>query len=108
VQPASDDAAPVPVLVPGVAPDPKPEEPKAAARESKKAAAGDTGKLSLDTVPATEVYFGQNKIGDTPLVEVPLPAGHHALQVINDDKGISQSIEVDIRAGQTTKKRIQL
>jgi serine/threonine-protein kinase len=78
------------------------------AKESKKAAVGDTGKLTLDTVPATEVYFGQNKIGDTPLFEVTLPAGHHALQVINDEKGISQSIEVDIRAGQTTKKRVQL
>jgi hypothetical protein len=88
--------------------EPKAEEPKSPPKESKKAAAGDTGRLTLDTVPATEVYFGQEKIGDTPLVEVPLPTGHHALQVINDEKGISQSIEVDIRPGQTTKRRIQL
>jgi hypothetical protein len=100
--PAAEEPAPAPPA----APEPMAEEPKA--KGGAKAAAGDTGKLSLDTVPATEVYLGQNKIGDTPLVEVPLPAGHHALQVINDEKGISQSVEVDTRAGQTTKKRIQL
>jgi hypothetical protein len=106
-RPAAAQATPA-ETAPESTPEPNAEEPKPPPKESKKAAAGETGKLSLDTVPATEVYFGQNKIGDTPLVEVPLPAGHHALQVINDDKGISQSVEVDIRPGQTTKKRIQL
>jgi hypothetical protein len=106
-RPAAAQATPA-EDAPESTPEPKAEEPRPPPKESKKAATGDTGRLTLDTVPATEVYFGQDKIGDTPLVEVPLPAGHHALQVINDDKGISQSIEVDIRPGQTTKRRIQL
>jgi eukaryotic-like serine/threonine-protein kinase len=67
-----------------------------------------SGRLSLDTRPQTEVYLGQKSLGTTPLVGVELSPGHQVLQLVNEDKGISQSFEVDIRAGETTQKRLDL
>jgi serine/threonine-protein kinase len=81
-------------------------EPHAAsvARTTKRA----MGRLTLDTRPWTYVYLRGRKLGDTPLIEVPLPAGRHQLKLVNEGKNISTVIEVEIRAGQTTSKKLQL
>ncbi len=85
-------------------PAPSPSEsvrPKAAPKAAR-------GLLSLNTVPWTEVYLGSRKLGDTPLIDVPLPAGTHVLRLVNAEKGVSSSIEVEIRPGQTTVKKLSL
>ncbi|WNG16496.1 serine/threonine-protein kinase [Cystobacter fuscus] len=81
-------------------------EPNAAAvaRATKRA----MGRLTLDTKPWTYVYLRGRKLGDTPLIEVPLPAGRHQLKLVNEGKNLSTVIEVEIRAGQTTSKKLQL
>ncbi|OJH39062.1 protein kinase [Cystobacter ferrugineus] len=81
-------------------------EPHAAsvARTAKRA----MGRLTLDTKPWTYVYLRGRKLGDTPLIEVPLPAGRHQLKLVNESKDISTVIEVEIRAGQNTSKKLQL
>ncbi|ATB38424.1 serine/threonine protein kinase [Cystobacter fuscus] len=66
------------------------------------------GRLTLDTKPWTYVYLRGRMLGDTPLIEVPLPAGRHQLKLVNESKNISTVIEVEIRAGQTTGKKLQL
>lgn len=66
------------------------------------------GRLTLETIPWTHVYVGKEELGYTPLVEVPLPAGRHLLRLVNPEERISKTVEVDVRPGQTTVKRLQL
>ena len=66
------------------------------------------GKLSLKTTPWTQVFFGKRKLGDTPLVNVPLPAGTHQLKLVAPDTGQKLDIEVEIKSNQTTVKKLKL
>jgi hypothetical protein len=97
--------APEPVPVP---PRPPVEPPESEPDRVKKTAAVATGKLTLDTTPWTRVFLRGKKLGDTPLVNVTLPAGTHQLKLVNEEKNLSAVIEVDIRAGKTTAKRLKL
>ncbi|HEX8701526.1 MAG TPA: PEGA domain-containing protein, partial [Myxococcaceae bacterium] len=91
--------APEPSAVAPANPDPVPPQPP------KKVA---MGKLTLDTVPWTRVFLRGRKLGDTPLIDLPVPAGRHQLKLVNEEKNISTLIEVQIRAGQTTAKKLRL
>jgi serine/threonine protein kinase len=99
-------APPPPPTVEPADPAPVRAEPHAAtvARAPKRA----MGRLTLDTTPWTDVYLRGRKLGDTPLIEVPLPAGRHQLKLVNEGKNISTVIEVEIRAGQVTGKKLRL
>ena len=66
------------------------------------------GKLSLETEPWTKVYLGKRLLGETPLLEVPLPAGPHRLRLQNAEEGVDAVIEVDIVADGVTVKRLAL
>jgi serine/threonine-protein kinase len=64
------------------------------------------GKLTLNTTPWTRVSLGKTVLGDTPLIEVPVPAGKQVLKLVNEAEGVSQTIEVQIKPGQTTVKKL--
>ena len=64
--------------------------------------------LRLETEPYTQVFVNGRKLGDTPLVDVELPAGVQVLHLVNADEHIDQRIEVEIKAGQLTPKKIKL
>jgi serine/threonine-protein kinase len=66
------------------------------------------GKLSLQTQPWTRVTCNGKVLGDTPLIDVSLPVGKQVLKLVNEDKNINLSIEVEIKAGQTIKKQLKL
>jgi serine/threonine-protein kinase len=66
------------------------------------------GKLSLSTDPWTHVSLNGKVLGDTPLIELPLPAGRHRLQLSNEQAKIDVAIEVEVKAGQITKKVLHL
>ncbi len=66
------------------------------------------GRLTLDTVPWTRVYSGKSLLGETPLIGVLVPAGLRTLRLVNVEQGINRSIEVEISAGQTTVKKLNL
>jgi eukaryotic-like serine/threonine-protein kinase len=66
------------------------------------------GRLSLNTVPWSEVYLGTKKLGDTPLVNIQLPAGTHTLRLFNPDKKIEKKVSVEIKAGETVKRNEKL
>jgi len=101
---AAEPVAPAPTPSPPPTPTvPPPAEPQS--RPSKKVA---MGKLTLDTTPWTRVFLRRQRLGDTPLIDVPLPAGRYQLKLINEEKNISTIIEVEIRAGQTTAKKLRL
>jgi serine/threonine protein kinase len=97
------------MVVLALVPEPPPEPAKGtrtpAVQVPKKVA---MGKLTLDTVPWTRVFLRGRKLGDTPLIDVPVPAGRHQLKLVNEEKNISTLIEVQIRAGQTTAKKLRL
>jgi eukaryotic-like serine/threonine-protein kinase len=66
------------------------------------------GRLTFDTVPWTHVFLGKKKLGDTPLLDVSIPSGKQVLQLINEEKGINQAYEIEIKPGKSTSKRIKL
>jgi eukaryotic-like serine/threonine-protein kinase len=65
------------------------------------------GFLSLQTTPWTLVFLGNKSLGETPMVNVPLPPGMHRLKLVNEEKKLSTTIEVEIKPGQTTTKRLK-
>jgi serine/threonine-protein kinase len=88
-------------------PEPVKESPPAAKAEPAKAdPAKAKGKLTLNTTPWTRVYLGKTVLGDTPLIDVPVPAGKQVLKLVNDAEGVSSVIEVQIKPGQTTVKKL--
>jgi serine/threonine-protein kinase len=66
------------------------------------------GKLNLATTPWTSVYLGARKLGDTPLVGVPLPAGKHVLTLVNPEQNLIRTVEVEISPGELAVKRFSL
>lgn len=66
------------------------------------------GRLTLKTEPRTRVYLGKRKLGDTPLLAVPLPAGRQVLRLVNPATNARSSIEVDITPGETLVKQLRL
>ena len=75
--------------------------------EDPSAVAG-SGTLSLDTVPWTTVFLAGKKLGETPLVNVPVPAGTLELTLVNSEAGIKESYLAKVKAGQATKVRLDL
>ena len=85
-------------LVPGGAPD---------STDTPKRPVAGMGKLTLQTTPWTEVFLGTKSLGESPLIEVPLPAGKHTLKLVNAEANIKMSVEVEIAAGKTTVKKLK-
>ena len=46
--------------------------------------------------------------GETPLLDVALPAGKHTLKLVNDEKHLEKRIEIDIKPGQPLSQRVKL
>lgn len=118
VRPVEPPAPIVPVVTPPVEPVVEAEidagleldlAPIAAADPKPKPSPGKRAKpgfLSLQTTPWTLVFLGKKNLGETPLANVSLPAGVHRLKLVNDEKKLSTTIEVEIKSGQTTTKRL--
>ena len=79
-------------------PPPKPAESTPAAR----------GKLTLDTEPWTRVFLGKTLLGETPLVDVKIPAGRHRLRLVNKAENVDTEIEVQVAPGGTVRKKLAL
>ena len=77
-------------------------------KERVEAAQVQKGKLTLSTDPWTHVSLNGKMLGDTPLIELSLPAGRHRLQLSNEQAKIDLAIEVEVKAGQITKKVLHL
>jgi hypothetical protein len=66
------------------------------------------GYLTLDTTPRSSVSLGAVDLGQTPLVKLELPAGQHTLDLSNGELGISSRVVVNVVAGVTMIRRIDL
>jgi serine/threonine protein kinase len=67
-----------------------------------------TGYLTLDTDPWATVYLGGRKLGTTPFMRVPLPAGHHKLVLDIKNSGERLQREVDIAPGEVKRLGLRL
>ncbi|MEW5849879.1 MAG: serine/threonine-protein kinase [Myxococcota bacterium] len=67
-------------------------------------AAGGVGKLTLHTRPWGRLSVDGKDTGRyTPVLEMPLPAGQHEIQLVNDEEGLRTKFTVTIVAGETLK-----
>jgi hypothetical protein len=66
------------------------------------------GRITLDTDPWTTVFLGKTRLGATPLIEVPLPAGLQRLRLVNEAEHIDSTVEIEVRAGATTVTKLAL
>ena len=79
-----------------------PDTERASAAES-----GD-GRLQLVTRPYSEVYIEGRRVGQTPLLNLRLPAGSHELSLRNEEAGLESRVRVRIRPGETTRLNLAL
>ncbi len=110
-------------VTPKLRPSEKPSKPKPVRKQARKArrksarmkakpvvviitpAAQPPGTLRLMTNPWTDIYFQGKKLGQTPLVDVQLPAGTIKLRAVNPERGIDKIIHVEIETGQRVTRR---
>jgi serine/threonine-protein kinase len=93
-------AAPVTAAVPDIAaPRSSPPTPPTAS-----APTVESGFLSFDSMPWSEVYLGTKHLGTTPLIRVALPPGRHVLTLKNPELGTSTSYVVEIAAGKSVSR----
>ena len=80
----------------------------AVARPSKPAASSGTGVLRLNSLPWSQVTVDGRAVGNTPLMNLPLPAGKHSIRMFNPDMGLTKTIKVTLKAGSTTTKVVNM
>jgi serine/threonine protein kinase len=71
-------------------------------------AVAEQGFLTLDTVPWTTVYLGKRKLGETPLVKVPVPSGALELSLVNSEEGVKESYLAKVKPGEVFRTRLDL
>jgi eukaryotic-like serine/threonine-protein kinase len=82
-----------PASEPAVSEPPSIEMPAEVARAAKK-----PGLLSIDSTPYATIFVDGVKLGVTPLVKRPVPAGRHKLRAVLAD-GRTRQLALDIDAG---------
>ena len=60
----------------------------------------------METNPWTVVFLGKRRLGETPLLEYPLPAGHQVLRLENAETHLNTTVEIEILPGKTTVKKL--
>lgn len=91
-QASPDAGSPVAVVR---AEDPRPTRPAVKGR----------GKLTLKTKPRASVYLNGRRIGDTPLINLSVPAGVLTLRLVRSDTRAEQLLEVEVQPNRTTVRR---
>jgi eukaryotic-like serine/threonine-protein kinase len=66
------------------------------------------GTLRVNTRPWSRVFVDGKLIGNTPQMNITLPAGKHQLKLVNPDFGMTKTLSVEIGAGQVVTKVLQL
>ncbi len=107
VVPAAFEVPPEPVVLPQETPLP-PRIPELPPMPSEPVVAGDTGTLSINTLPWSQVSVDGRMIGNTPLMDVQLSAGRHRVTLVNPDLNIRHTVSVTITAGETTTRVVRL
>jgi tRNA A-37 threonylcarbamoyl transferase component Bud32 len=102
IEPTSIEPAPIePTPIERPERPPIPERPPVERPPLDPPAEEGNGTLRVNTTPWTEVYVDGRLIGNTPQMNISLPAGRHVLLLINREHEIRETMSVVIRAGQT-------
>jgi hypothetical protein len=97
-RPAAVHSEPAPARVAKVAAPPSPP-PAPAAR---------TGRLRINSRPWSKVFIDDQPAGTTPQMALQLSPGRHRVTLINDEFQLRRTLSVDVRAGQTVSRSVEL
>ncbi|HEX5657338.1 MAG TPA: PEGA domain-containing protein, partial [Polyangiales bacterium] len=78
------------------------------ARAPAPAAEGGQGTLRINSRPWAQVVIDGRPIGNTPQMNVPLPAGNHRVQLVNPEFNLKKNLTITIKSGQTETQIIAL
>ena len=70
--------------------------------------AGGEGTLQVNSRPWSQVWVDGRLIGNTPQMNISLPAGRYRVTLVNPDFNIRETVTVQITAGETTRKIVTL
>jgi hypothetical protein len=77
-------------------------------RSSSAAASGKTGTLRLNSRPWSQVAVDGKPVGNTPQQNLQLSAGKHKIQLSNTQLGLTKTVAVTIKAGETLTQVVNL
>jgi serine/threonine protein kinase len=69
---------------------------------------GGSGTLRINTRPWSQVFVDGRLIGNTPQMNISLPAGRHTVTLVNSEFNIRETITVEIHGGQTETRSLTL
>ena len=72
------------------------------------AAGGNMGFLRINSRPWAQVFVDGRFLGNTPLLNAPVPAGKHKIKLTNPDMRMSKSFTLQVQAGKPTTKLVEL
>lgn len=85
-----------------------PKATTASAASAAPAATSGTGKLTLNTKPASEVFLDGESIGHTPIMNYTVPAGRHTLTFVNEQFGVRRTVAVSVGPDESVRKILDL
>ncbi len=69
---------------------------------------GPPGALTFDARPWCIVSVDGRRLGQTPIVNVPLSSGSHTVSCANPELNVTRRVNITVRPGETTRRRISL
>jgi tRNA A-37 threonylcarbamoyl transferase component Bud32 len=64
----------------------------------------ETAQLDLNAVPWAHVRIDGHDRGDTPLLDVVLPAGTHRIELINEPLGVRRELAIELHPGEHARR----
>jgi eukaryotic-like serine/threonine-protein kinase len=94
-----------PTLAPTPTPTPTPTPPRKHETPHESAPSGPPGFITIDSAPVyATIYIDGKNYGDTPLVHISLPPGHHAVKAVSPS-GTAKTASITIESGKTAPVR---
>jgi serine/threonine-protein kinase len=84
------------------------DEVLSGSRSSSAATSGKTGTLRLNSRPWSQVAVDGKPVGNTPQQNLQLSAGKHKIQLSNTQLGLTKTVSVTIKAGETLTQVVNL
>jgi serine/threonine protein kinase len=72
------------------------------------ASEGGQGTLRINSRPWAQVVIDGRPVGNTPQMNISLPAGNHRVQLVNPEFNLKKNLTITIKAGQTETQIIAL
>jgi hypothetical protein len=99
--------------MPQPAPAPRAPQPGPAPRAPQPVAApaaggANMGFLRINSRPWAQVFVDGRFVGNTPLLNAPVPAGKHKVKLVNPDMKMSKVFTLQVQAGRPTTKLVEL